>query len=45
MGKHHDKVKEALEIRIKNTPNKTGFNTPGSMNKRKTGYKKRSSGR
>jgi hypothetical protein len=45
MGKHHDKVKEALEIRIKNTPNKSGFNTPGSMNKRKTGYKKRSSGR
>jgi hypothetical protein len=45
MGKHLDKIKEALEIRIKNTPNKSGYNTPGSMNKKKTGYKKRGSGR
>jgi hypothetical protein len=45
MGKHHDKIKEALEIRIRNTPKVNGFNTPGSMNKRKTGYKKRSGGR
>ena len=45
MGKHHDKVKEALEIRQRNTPKIGGFNMPGSMNKRKTGYKKRSSGR
>lgn len=45
MGKHHDKVKEALEIRIKNTPQKGGFKIPGSMNKKKTGYKKRGGGR
>lgn len=45
MGKHHDKIKEALEIRIKNAPNKSGYNTPGSMNKKKTGYVKRGSGR
>ena len=41
MAKHHDKVAKQLEIRIKNTPNKGGFNTPGSMNKKKTGYIKR----
>lgn len=41
MGKHLDKVVEALQIRIKNTPDKPGFNKPGSMNKRKTGYAKR----
>jgi hypothetical protein len=45
MGKHHDKIAEALEIRRKNTPNKSGFNMPGSMNKKKTGYVKRSTGR
>lgn len=39
MGKHHDKIARALEIRIKNVPNKGGYNTPGSMNKKKTGYK------
>ena len=38
MGKHHDKVLEALEVRKRNTPNKGGFRTPGSMNKKKTGY-------
>jgi len=41
MGKHHDKVLAALEIRKKNAPDKPGFNKPGSMNKRKTGYVKR----
>jgi hypothetical protein len=41
MGKHHDKVLKALEIRIKNTPAGAGFNKPGSMNKRKTGYSRR----
>lgn len=41
MGKHHDKVLKALEIRQKNTPDKLGYNKPGSMNKRKTGYVKR----
>jgi hypothetical protein len=45
MGKHHDKILEALEIRKKNMPNKGGFNTPGSMNKKKTGYIKRGKGR
>lgn len=38
MGKHHDKIAKSLEIRKANTPNKPGFNTPGSMNKKKTGY-------
>lgn len=39
MGKHHDKVAKALEFRQKNVPDKgTGFNKPGSMNKKKTGY-------
>ena len=38
MAKHHNKVKAALEIRIKNTPNKPGYKKPGSMNPRKTGY-------
>lgn len=41
MGKHHDKILQALEIRQKNTPKDGGFNKPGSMNKRKTGYVKR----
>ena len=40
MGKHHDKVKRALEKRIAATPNKPGFKKPGSMNKKKTGYSK-----
>jgi hypothetical protein len=40
MGKHHDKVKKALEARIAAVPNKGGYNTPGSMNKKKTGYAK-----
>ena len=40
MGKHHDKVKRALEKRIAATPNKPGFKKPGSMNKKKTGYAK-----
>lgn len=38
MGKHHDKIAKALEIRRANTPNKPGFKMPGSMNKKKTGY-------
>jgi hypothetical protein len=38
MGKHHDKVLEALEIRKRSVPNRGGYNTPGSMNKKKTGY-------
>lgn len=38
MGKHLDKILRALEIRRKNTPDKRGYNKPGSMNKKKTGY-------
>jgi len=40
VGKHHDKVLKALEIRQNNVPNKGGYNKPGSMNKKKTGYAK-----
>jgi hypothetical protein len=40
MGKHHNKVLKALEMRQKNTPAKPGFKMPGSMNKKKTGYAK-----
>ena len=39
MGKHHDKIAKALEIRIANMPKGTGFKKPGSMNKKKTGYR------
>ena len=39
MGKHHDKIKKALEQRIASTPNGAGFKKPGSMNKKKTGYR------
>ena len=45
MGKHHDKIAEALEVRISKMPNKGGYNKPGSMNKKKTGYIKRGPGR
>ena len=38
MGKHLDKILKALEIRQRNTPDKRGYNKPGSMNKKKTGY-------
>ena len=38
MGKHHDKIAKALEIRIANMPKGSGFKKPGSMNKKKTGY-------
>ena len=39
MSKHHDKIKKALEQRIAATPNGAGFKKPGSMNKKKTGYR------
>jgi hypothetical protein len=45
MGKHFDKIREKLEIRQNNVPNKSGYNKPGSMNKKKTGYVKRGKGR
>lgn len=38
MGKHHDKVLKALEKRQASVPPGSGFNKPGSMNKKKTGY-------
>jgi len=40
MGKHHDKVLKALEARKAAVPQKGGYNMPGSMNKKKTGYAK-----
>ena len=39
MGKHHDKIKKALEQRIASTPGGAAFKKPGSMNKKKTGYR------
>jgi hypothetical protein len=39
MGKHHDKIKKALAQRIAATPNSAAFKKPGSMNKKKTGYR------
>ena len=41
MAKHHDKVKAGLQRRIDATPKLPGFKTPGSMNKRKSGYGRR----
>mgnify|MGYP000597278381 FL=1 len=39
MGKHLDKIQKALEQRIAATPNGGGYKKPGSMNKKKTGYR------
>jgi hypothetical protein len=39
MGKHHDKIVKALEQRQASTPNGAGYKKPGSMNKKKTGYR------
>jgi hypothetical protein len=39
MGKHNDKIKKALEQRQAATPNGAGYKKPGSMNKKKTGYR------
>jgi hypothetical protein len=39
VGKHNDKIKKALEQRIAATPNGAGYKKPGSMNKKKTGYR------
>lgn len=38
MGKHKDKIEKALAARIKSKPDVSGFKTPGSRNKKKTGY-------
>jgi len=39
MAKQHNKIKKALEQRIAATPNGAGYKKPGSMNKKKTGYR------
>jgi hypothetical protein len=39
MGKHLDKIQKALQQRIDSTPNGAGYKKPGSMNKKKTGYR------
>jgi hypothetical protein len=39
MGKHHDKIQKALEQRIAAMPAGSGYKKPGSMNKKKTGYR------
>lgn len=39
MGKHLDKIEKALAIRQATMPKGTGFKKPGSMNKKKTGYR------
>ena len=39
MGKHHDKIAKALEQRQAATPNGAGYKKPGSMNKKKTGFR------
>jgi hypothetical protein len=39
-AKHFDKIKKALKSRQDKAPAGSGFNKPGSMNKKKTGYPK-----
>lgn len=39
MAKHHDKIAAALLTRQAATPNGAGYKKPGSMNKKKTGYR------
>ena len=39
MGKHLDKIQKALQQRIDATSNGAGYKKPGSMNKKKTGYR------
>ena len=36
--KNYEKAQKALEYRKTHTPKDAGFKTPGSLNKRKTGY-------
>lgn len=38
MGKHHDKIAKSLEVRQK-THKGPGGKVPGSMNRKKTGYR------
>jgi hypothetical protein len=39
MSKHLDKIAKALAQRQAATPGGAGFKKPGSMNKKKTGYR------
>jgi len=39
MGKHLDKIEKALAQRQAAVPNQGGYHKPGSMNKKKTGYR------
>ncbi len=39
MGKQLDKISKALAQRQAATPNGSGYKKPGSMNKKKTGYR------
>jgi hypothetical protein len=39
MSKHHDKIAKALAQRQAAAPNGSGYKKPGSMNKKKTGYR------
>lgn len=39
MSKHHDKIAAALAWRQATMPKGSGFKKPGSMNKKKTGYR------
>jgi hypothetical protein len=39
MGKHLDKIQKALAQRQAATPPGAGYKKPGSMNKKKTGYR------
>ncbi len=39
MGKHLDKIQKALEQRRAATPSGPAWKKPGSMNKKKTGYR------
>jgi hypothetical protein len=39
MAKQHNKISKALAQRIAATPNGAGYKKPGSMNKKKTGYR------
>lgn len=39
MGKHHDKIAAALEVRKAGHKTGKGGKVPGSMNKKKTGYR------
>ena len=39
MSKHHDKIAAALKWRQETMPKGSGYKKPGSMNKKKTGYR------